>query len=93
MGRIEWKVGVGTTFFSCCASSFNVLAGGARPLADARRVAGREWVILSPVREQPLGAWVETAWTGTWEKFEVPRERQMTSLQTPLAAEKRGQSR
>ena len=64
----------GHHFFFVLRVLFNVLAGAARPLADARRVAGREWVIRSPVREQPLGAWVETAWTGTWEKFEVPRE-------------------
>ena len=56
MGRIEWKVGVGTTFlFLELRVLFNVLGGAARPLADAR-VAGRKVGYPVPkLREQPLG--------------------------------------
>lgn len=94
MGRIEWKVGVGTTFFSLeLRVLFNVLGGAARPLADAR-VAGRRWVIRSPVARaavRRVPAWVETAWTGTWEKFEVLSEAKTGSpLQAfPACTEKR----
>jgi hypothetical protein len=45
------------------------------------------------LREQPLSvpAWVETAWTGTWEKFEVlSRGKTGSPLQAfPACTEKR----